>query len=213
MAGYTSLAYVYDALTENADYPARCNVLCDLLAAHGAGEGILLDLACGTGTLTALLAKRGYDVIGVDASQDMLSLAQQKGTNAVFLCQRIEERDVAVVDADLLILIIHDVRDRVADAETGQQQRRAAADADDHHHHALLIQKDVADGDLAKEIQPVPDDGDPFEQHAFARLRRFGADELRRGFVQFPAYRQPRNIPSSTTKNPTKQPSSEALDA
>ena len=75
MAGYTSLAYVYDALTENADYPARCNVLCDLLAAHGAGEGILLDLACGTGTLTALLAKRGYDVIGVDASQDMLSLA------------------------------------------------------------------------------------------------------------------------------------------
>ena len=56
MAGYSEFAYCYDALTENADYAARCDVLCSLLAAHGAGEGILLDLACGTGTLTAMLA-------------------------------------------------------------------------------------------------------------------------------------------------------------
>ena len=105
MAGYTEFAYVYDALTENADYPARCNTLCNLLAAHGAGEGILLDLACGTGTLTALLAARGYDVIGVDASQEMLSVAQQKSTAPVFLCQRMEQLDLyGTIDAAVCTL-------------------------------------------------------------------------------------------------------------
>ena len=109
MASYSDFAYCYDALTENADYAARCNKLCNLLAAHGVGEGILLDLACGTGTLTAMLANRGYDVIGVDASPDMLSVAQQKQMeqpfDAVFLCQRMEQLDLfGTIDAAVCTL-------------------------------------------------------------------------------------------------------------
>lgn len=109
MAGYSELAYCYDALTENADYAARCDVLCDLLAVHGAGEGILLDLACGTGTLTAMLAKRGYEVIGVDASPEMLAIAREKlaaaGADAVLLCQKMEELDLyGTIDAAVCTL-------------------------------------------------------------------------------------------------------------
>lgn len=109
MAGYSEFAYCYDALTENADYGARCDVLCSLLAAHGAGEGILLDLACGTGTLTAMLAKRGYEVIGADASPEMLAVAREKlasaGAEAVLLCQRMEELDLyGTIDAAVCTL-------------------------------------------------------------------------------------------------------------
>ena len=98
MAGYGDFAYYYDMLTENVDYKSRCEYICNLLAENGVGKGILLDLACGTGTMSMLLSDRGYDVIGVDASEDMLSVAQEKktesGKDIMFLCQRMEELDL-----------------------------------------------------------------------------------------------------------------------
>lgn len=129
MAGYSEFAFCYDALTENADYAARCDVLCNLLAAQGVGEGILLDLACGTGTLTALLAKRGYDVIGVDASPEMLSVARQKlaeaGVDAVLLCQRMEELDLyGTIDAAVCTL---DSLNHITDEAAFREALRRAA--------------------------------------------------------------------------------------
>lgn len=98
MAGYGDFAYYYDLLTENVDYKSRCEYICNLLAENGVGKGILLDLACGTGTMSMLLSDKGYDVIGVDASEDMLSVAQEKkmesGKDIMFLCQRMEELDL-----------------------------------------------------------------------------------------------------------------------
>lgn len=98
MAGYGDFAYYYDLLTENVDYKSRCEYICNLLAENGVGKGILLDLACGTGTMSMLLSDNGYDVIGVDASEDMLSVAQEKkmesGKDIMFLCQRMEELDL-----------------------------------------------------------------------------------------------------------------------
>ncbi len=98
MAGYGDFAYYYDLLTENVDYESRCNYIHGLLAENGIGKGILLDLACGTGTVSILLSKKGYDVIGVDASEEMLSVAQEKKTEAaadiIFLCQKMEELDL-----------------------------------------------------------------------------------------------------------------------
>lgn len=98
MASYGDFAYYYDSLTENVDYEKRCGYIRGLLAENGVGEGILLDLACGTGTVSLLLSQMGYDVIGVDASEDMLSVAQEKktqsGADIIFLCQRMEELDL-----------------------------------------------------------------------------------------------------------------------
>ncbi len=98
MAGYGDFSYYYDLLTENVDYGKRCDYICDLLAENGVGKGILLDLACGTGTLSVLLSQRGFDVIGTDASEDMLTKAQEKkyenAPDAIFLCQKMEELDL-----------------------------------------------------------------------------------------------------------------------
>lgn len=98
MASYGEFAYFYDGLTDNVDYEKRCDYIRDLLAENGIGEGILLDLACGTGTVSLILSRMGFDVIGVDASEDMLSVAQEKkmetGEDVIFLCQRMEEFDL-----------------------------------------------------------------------------------------------------------------------
>jgi ubiquinone/menaquinone biosynthesis C-methylase UbiE len=98
MASYGDFAYYYDMLTENVDYDKRCEYICGLLAENGISEGILLDLACGTGTLSLMLSEKGYDVIGVDGSEEMLTQAQEKkmeaGADIIFLCQRMEELDL-----------------------------------------------------------------------------------------------------------------------
>ncbi|MGN0448299.1 MAG: class I SAM-dependent DNA methyltransferase [Acutalibacteraceae bacterium] len=98
MAGYGDFSYYYDILTENVDYKQRCDYICNLLAENGVGKGILLDLACGTGTLSVLFAEKGYDVVGIDASEDMLTKAQEKkyecAPDTIFLCQKMEELDL-----------------------------------------------------------------------------------------------------------------------
>ena len=98
MASYGDFAYYYDMLTENVDYEKRCEYICSLLAENGVSEGILLDLACGTGTMSLMLSEKGYDVVGVDGSEEMLTQAQEKkmetGADVIFLCQRMEELDL-----------------------------------------------------------------------------------------------------------------------
>lgn len=99
MAGYSDFAYFYDLLTENVDYIAVSEYIKNLLVKNNVDGGILLDLACGTGELSLLLSDMGYDVIGVDASEDMLNVAQekkmQKGDNeTMFLCQQMQQLDL-----------------------------------------------------------------------------------------------------------------------
>ena len=72
---YSTFAFYYDALTGNVDYRARADYLCRLLERLDHEPGITLDLACGTGSLTLELARRGLDVYGVDGSLEMLSVA------------------------------------------------------------------------------------------------------------------------------------------
>ena len=120
MASYGEFAYYYDGLTDNVDYEKRCDYIRDLLAENGVGEGILLDLACGTGTVSLILSRMGYDVIGVDSSEDMLSVAQEKkmetGDDVIFLCQRMEELDLyGTINAAVSTL---DSINHVTDADT-----------------------------------------------------------------------------------------------
>lgn len=95
---YDIFARFYDLLTENVEYGKRAGYYCGLLSSCGEQKGILLDLACGTGTLSVEFAKKGYDVIGVDSSVGMLNIARQKcceaGHDVLLLCQQAEELDL-----------------------------------------------------------------------------------------------------------------------
>jgi ubiquinone/menaquinone biosynthesis C-methylase UbiE len=95
---YSSFASVYDKLTYNVDYKVRADYIAEILGNYGIKDGLLLDLACGTGSLSLELSRKGFDVIGTDASADMLSEAQTKafenGENILFLCQKMQETDL-----------------------------------------------------------------------------------------------------------------------
>lgn len=78
MSAYESLALSYDRLTNDVDYGAAVSFYEQIMAREGVSPRSAVDLACGTGSVTALLAKKGIPVIGVDLSEEMLSVAQQK---------------------------------------------------------------------------------------------------------------------------------------
>lgn len=75
---YRDFAYWYDALNTEADYDRHTEEVEKLLRAGGVEEGIVADLGCGTGEVTLRLAKAGYDMIGVDGSDEMLSVLREK---------------------------------------------------------------------------------------------------------------------------------------
>lgn len=98
MAGYSVFAQYYDVLTGNVDYPGRAAYFLSLLDRVGHRPVLALDLACGTGSLTLELHRRGLDIYGVDASVEMLSIAREKsaaaGADILFLCQPMQELDL-----------------------------------------------------------------------------------------------------------------------
>ena len=98
--GYTELAAFYDAFGEHPDYSAYADALLAAYNEKGAKEsGLILDLACGTGKLTFALAKRGAEVIAVDSSPEMLSVARDNCPKSgvvppLFLMQDMRELDL-----------------------------------------------------------------------------------------------------------------------
>lgn len=78
MGAYEALAASYDRLTNDVDYRATVDFYRDILAQEGLHPRTAVDLACGTGTVSLLLAQQGLDVTGVDLSEEMLTMAQQK---------------------------------------------------------------------------------------------------------------------------------------
>ena len=110
---YNTFAGFYDELTDDISYPRRAAYFDRVIQKFHPGASILLDLACGTGSLSIELARLGYDVVGTDASQQMLSEAMLKkeialyGENfereepsdpgiakLLFLCQPMQELDM-----------------------------------------------------------------------------------------------------------------------
>ena len=95
---YTSFASVYDDLTLNVDYKKRAEYVAGILRDFDINDGLLLDLACGTGSLSVEFSKMGYEVIATDASADMLMEAQNKAyeeeQSIMFLCQKMQETDL-----------------------------------------------------------------------------------------------------------------------
>lgn len=75
---YSDFAYVYDKLMYDVDYKEWGDFIESIFKMHNLKPFLILDLACGTGSLTIEMAKKGYDMIGVDISPDMLNCAKQK---------------------------------------------------------------------------------------------------------------------------------------
>ena len=77
MEAYTGFAGVYDLFMDNVPYEEWSRYLISLLEEQGVDRGLVLELGCGTGRMTRLLAQAGYDMIGVDNSQEMLQIAKE----------------------------------------------------------------------------------------------------------------------------------------
>ena len=109
-ATYDALAGCYDAMTEDVNYPLWADFLEKLFQKSRQPIHTILDLACGTGTMSCLLAERGYEMIGVDFSPEMLAVAAEKaleveGERPIFLCQSMEKLDLyGTIDACVCLL-------------------------------------------------------------------------------------------------------------
>ncbi len=119
MESYTDFAEVYDEFMDATPYPVWCERLSKIIEAYGISKkstvadrsgmseeeaaltserDLILDLGCGTGTLTELMAEAGYDMIGVDMSPEMLQIAMEKreasGHDIMYLCQDMRELEL-----------------------------------------------------------------------------------------------------------------------
>ena len=94
MGAYEALAASYDRLTNDVDYAATVDFYWEILEREGVVPRSAVDLACGTGSVTALLCQRGIPTVGVDLSEEMLTVAQQKTMDLdprpFFSCQPLE---------------------------------------------------------------------------------------------------------------------------
>ena len=110
MSSYEALAARYDALTADVDHRRWADYIEKQFQKCPIPIHTVLDLACGTGEMTCLLAERGYEMIGVDQSQDMLAVAAEKGRQVrgeapIFLQQSMQELDLyGTIDACICCL-------------------------------------------------------------------------------------------------------------
>ena len=95
MSAYEKFAQVYDLFMDNIDYEGGAEYGTDRLREYEITDGLVLELGGGTGTMTGLLAGKGYDMIGVDNSEEMLAEAMEKrvesGQDILYLLQDMQE--------------------------------------------------------------------------------------------------------------------------
>lgn len=95
METYSDFAKVYDMYMDNIPYKEWSDYIEGLLKENGIENGLILDLGCGTGSLTELLAEKGYDMIGIDNSEEMLNVAldkkEESGHDILYLNQDMRE--------------------------------------------------------------------------------------------------------------------------
>jgi len=95
MEAYTSFARVYDTFMDNVPYDEWADYIGDRLKEYGIEDGLVLDLGCGTGSITEKMAEKGYDMIGIDYSGEMLEIAMEKkeesGHDILYLMQDMRE--------------------------------------------------------------------------------------------------------------------------
>ena len=78
MSSHQTFAYLYDELTQNVEYEKRCDYIFSFFEKNGIKSGTVLDLACGTGSMSIPFMKKGYNIIGLDYSEEMLEIASNR---------------------------------------------------------------------------------------------------------------------------------------
>lgn len=91
MDAYSKFAEIYDDLMDDVPYGKIAEIVDRKIKKYEIKNNIVLDLACGTGTLTKELSRRGYEMIGADISAEMLQKAQEKNPDTLFLNQPMED--------------------------------------------------------------------------------------------------------------------------
>lgn len=114
---YDVFARYYDELMQNVEYEEIADKISEWLSEYRPHTKLLVDLACGTGTLASLMSEKGYDVIGIDSSADMLMTARGKcPADVLLLCQSMDEIDLyGTIDAVICTL---DSINHVTDKDT-----------------------------------------------------------------------------------------------
>lgn len=99
MSSYQTFAYLYDELTQNVEYEKRCDYILSFFEKNGIKSGVVLDLACGTGSMSIPFMKKGYNIIGVDYSEEMLEIASNRlsevGNNFSLLKAKMQEFELS----------------------------------------------------------------------------------------------------------------------
>lgn len=108
MDAYTSFAQVYDMFMDNVPYEEWSKYVISLLKEEKIEDGLVLDLGCGTGKMTRLLATAGYDMIGIDNSEDMLEIARECQYE-----QELPEEEAKMADlaANNILYLLQDMRE------------------------------------------------------------------------------------------------------
>ena len=111
MDSYQDFAYVYDEFMDDTPYETWCERIDALIQKYGVSKpkrnaedvlesekNLVVDLGCGTGTLTEMLYAKGYDMVGIDNSDSMLSVAMEKKnaneSDILYLCQDMRELEL-----------------------------------------------------------------------------------------------------------------------
>jgi len=119
MSEYEKFAEVYDLFMDEIPYGEWCEFLTKLLVKHGVRGGLLLELGCGTGTMTELLARKGYDMTGIDSSTEMLQQAllkrDESGLPILYLCQ--DMRDFELYGTMAAVVAVCDTMNYLTEPE------------------------------------------------------------------------------------------------
>lgn len=102
---YSGFASVYDLFMDEIPYDMWFSYVHELLAVRGISEGLVVDVACGTGEITKRLSDMGYETVGIDLSEEMLMVAREKCSSDILLLHQNMCRLELPFEADAMVCL------------------------------------------------------------------------------------------------------------
>lgn len=125
MKAYTSFAEVYDIFMDDIPYGAWSRYIHEVLCSYRIFDGLVCELGCGTGKMTRLLAQKGYDMIGIDSSEEMLCIAREQPSDGILYLEQ-DMREFELYGTVRAIISVCDTMNYLLDADELLQVFRLA---------------------------------------------------------------------------------------